>query len=600
MIFSGPFAKARQEQEGGPPIGWTIAACVAALIVPTLIILTGLTAHVLGRGLSQSPVALGGRLSIPMPAAWQQLPAVQQLAVLIGSAAVLACVLSWLLWRTHLGLLRRSRATIEALHRRILQQSLVRAQTEGATAQRPRVEELIATQLPILRSGLVAWWRTVPRSVMVLVSCVVLGLLVDIWLALLAVVSGIFIWRLYLWLSDDEAVQTIDWELARSQQHLVELVQQAPLLARLQTRANVSAAFDEELLRMRRRHGTVDARVARVIPLVGLAAMIAVCVLMLALGVNRFSVSSVMGLPAAVVLGLSLAGAAASAMRLWQTFHRARAASEAAAMVYRFLDGDQDAQHGERVGISGLRDAVELDNVTLTNDVGKAILSSLTLRLEPKSLVAVMGTEAVSTSALIELLLGFGKPNSGKIAIDGISVDEIHANSLARQVSWVGQDGPIWQGTISENLLGTDANGGEVAMQEALRRAGIYEKLSDLSDGMGTVLGPDDERLDGPTRYAIGVARALLRRPAIVVVQEPEAEEAIGDDPCLDSLLFLAQNGSLVIIVPQRLRTLRAADRVILLNGNRLAGEGKHDNLLAGSDLYRHLNYLLFNPYRSL
>jgi len=66
----------------------------------------------------------------------------------------------------------------------------------------------------------------------------------------------------------------------------------------------------------------------------------------------------------------------------------------------------------------------------------------------------------------------------------------------------------------------------------------------------------------------------------------------------LACLKKLSQNGSLVIVLPRRIQTLRSADRVVLLNGPRLAGEGKHSELLANSDLYRHLNYLLFNPYR--
>lgn len=599
MIFSGSFANARHEVDGRQSVGGTIAAVLAALIIPILIVLMGLIAYVLAPGLSTSPVVLGRRLSIPLPDSLLERTPTQQLMVLIAIAAVLAICLAGLLWRNQLGMLRRSRLVIEHFHRQILERSLVRAQREGASAQRARVQELIAHRLPVLRSGLVAWWRVVPRAVLVLVGCVVLGLLVDIWLALLAVICGLIVWRLYVWLADEETDRTVDWELARSQNHLVELVQKAPLLARLQSQAIVAEAFEAELQRMQRRHNYLDNRRSRVIPAVALAALLGICLFLLALGVNRFSTTDALGLPAAVVLGLALSAVAVSALRIGQTVYRTRAAADAATQIYRFLSNDQDTDPGERLGISGLRESVDLDNVTLTNDAGREILSSLTLRLQPRSLVAVMGTDPVSTSALIELLLGFGQPCGGGIAIDGLPIGEIHTNSLSRQVSWVGQDGPIWHGTVSENLLGNHAGGGEAAMQEALRRVGVYEKLSDLSDGLQTVLSPDDERLDSSTRYAIGVARALIRRPAIVVVEEPDTEESFDDDACLDALLFLAENGSLVIILPRRLRTLRAADRVILLNGSRLAGEGKHDHLLANSDLYRHLNYLLFNPYRN-
>lgn len=101
------------------------------------------------------------------------------------------------------------------------------------------------------------------------------------------------------------------------------------------------------------------------------------------------------------------------------------------------------------------------------------------------------------------------------------------------------------------------------------------------------------------TTYAIGVARALVHKPPIVLAMEPPPPaEHMQDDPCLAALQKLVRNGTLVVILPRRLQTLRSADRVVLLNGPRLVGEGKHPQLLADSDLYRHLNYLLFNPYR--
>jgi ABC-type multidrug transport system fused ATPase/permease subunit len=81
-------------------------------------------------------------------------------------------------------------------------------------------------------------------------------------------------------------------------------------------------------------------------------------------------------------------------------------------------------------------------------------------------------------------------------------------------------------------------------------------------------------------------------------MEPPPPAEHVADDPCLKALRKLADQGTLVVVLPRRLSTLRTVDRVVLLNGPRLAGEGKHAELLSSSDLYRHLNYLLFNPYR--
>jgi ABC-type transport system involved in Fe-S cluster assembly fused permease/ATPase subunit len=108
-----------------------------------------------------------------------------------------------------------------------------------------------------------------------------------------------------------------------------------------------------------------------------------------------------------------------------------------------------------------------------------------------------------------------------------------------------------------------------------------------------------DSMLGVETTYAIAVARAILHKPPIVLAMEPSSpDEHLADDPCLKALQKLVEGGALVVMLPRRLQTLRTADRVVLLNGPQLAGEGKHAQLLSDSDLYRHLNYLLFNPYR--
>lgn len=598
MLFSGPFANLRRQTVNGRWFVWTILSLAAGLLIPAMILISGVIATILNRGLDSSPIHFGRRLRLPLPEGLLELSPMLQLSWLVGFVVVLAAILAGLLWWTKLATFARSRACVAQIHRSMLEHGLLHAQSEGSAAQRARIESLVERELPALQDGLVAWWSAVPRVVLTLVGCLTVAVLVDVWLAMLAIVAAVIVWRFRAWLARRDTINTLAWELQQANTQLVEMVQQAPLLARLQTRETVSAAFNERLKRIEKRQAILDAHAARVSPLFGFASILTVSVIVLALGANRFGVPRGVGLPAAEVLGLSLAGAALAALRLVKAVPKIRRGGEAAAVIRHAMDSGDTVELGDRVGITGLRTAVELDNVTLTNNVGQEVLSSLTLRFEPKTLVAVLGTDSVATSALIELLLGFGKPSQGLVTMDGLPIAEIHPNSLSRQVFWIGQDGPIWHGTVRDNLLGVDANGGEEAMMEALRRAGIYEHLSELSDGLATVLSPERETLDGPTRYAIGVARALLRRPAVVVVQEPDTEETLADNRTLEALRYLSDSGSLVIMVPRRLESLRRADRVVLLNGNRFAGEGKHETLLASSDLYRHLNYLLFNPYR--
>jgi ABC-type transport system involved in cytochrome bd biosynthesis fused ATPase/permease subunit len=215
--------------------------------------------------------------------------------------------------------------------------------------------------------------------------------------------------------------------------------------------------------------------------------------------------------------------------------------------------------------------------------------------------VALLGTDTSAVSSLVELMMGFGTPRAGRVTIDDVGLDQLHDRWLKREVLWVGQSGPIWAGSVLENMSSIDSPVDSGAALEVAKKIGIVDKLQSLPEGLQTILDADDSRLDPAAKYGLALARARLRQPSIVIAQEPpnyNHNGLLGDDPGLEVLTELARLGTLVVLLPQRLQSLRAADRVVLLHQGRFAGEGKHEELLATSDLYRHLNYLLFNPFR--
>ncbi|MEX0825092.1 MAG: ABC transporter ATP-binding protein, partial [Pirellulaceae bacterium] len=548
-----PFAQARREVQGGRWVFWQIASCAAALLVPAIVLLGGLIAAVLDRGgLQGSSVAFGQYLHIPIPSGLQDLRPVYQLVFLVAAAAVLGAIYSLVMWLVYRGVYSRARSSIKKLHRQILRRAISGARAEGATAQRRRAEDLIESRLPQLQAGLVSWWRGIPRSAITLFVCVAIALLINVWLAALAAMSGFFVWRLYHWQRASDTLQITEWEIPRARRRLVELVQQAPLLAHLQSGESITQEFDEELARLERRQARIEAVRARSVPLVVLAVLLALCVLVLAIGAHFFAPGSSLGFPSALVLILSLAASASAAARLLRAYRQLGPTREAAVAVYRFLASSGDDALGDRVGITGLREAVEFNNVTLKDDAGRFILSSLTLRLEPRSMVALLGTEPVACGALVELLLGFGTPSDGTVTIDDLPIGEIHPKSLSRHVFWIGSDGPIWHGSVKANLVGADADIEDEAISEAIRSAGISDQIVALEQGLDTIVSPDDEPLTPSLRYGIGVARALLRKPAIVIVQEAEPEpNSLDGHACLDSLRHLADQGSLVVILPR-------------------------------------------------
>lgn len=601
LIRYSTLSQPRQEAESAGGFFTFIWSLTAGILVPALVIMIGLMAVLLNEGgLSSPSTQLGTYLSVPTPPTFAAQAALAQLTELVGLSVVFAAIFSLAIWLQRRSADTRAARIAKTLHTRVLSQSLRSAELEGAATQHVRAQRLIGEQLPSIQAGLSLWYRVIPRSLITLAGCLMVALLVNPWLALLAIASSILLWQLLRRFRKDDQTELNQWEVPRMQNRMAELVGQAPLLARLQSPGLADRTFGNELELLYRRIGERDARLAKIWPILFLAISASVAVLILGLGVNLFEANHSLSLPSALVLGLSLGAAVVAAGRLLALASHLQISGEASDSLYHYLKRSSEiAPSEQRVGLSGLHENVEIAGVTLTESTGQPILSHLSLKFTPGTLVALLGTEAVSTRALAELLMGFGMPAEGRVTIDGVSLRDIHPQALARNVMWIEPDGPIWDGTIYDNLRGNDDTITNSEIVEAVTAVGVYDRLQRLPEGMNTMLTAGDSILDVESTYAIATARALLHRPPILVALEPPPPaEHLSEDPCLKVLRKLVSAGTLVITLPRRLETLRYANRVVLLNGPRLAGEGKHAELLANSDLYRHLNYLLFNPYR--
>ncbi|TWT81843.1 Heterocyst differentiation ATP-binding protein HepA [Planctomycetes bacterium CA13] len=594
-------AAPRRESEASGVWTTNVWTLLAGLLVPVLIVLVGLIATLLNSsGFSASHVRLGSYLAVDIPEQFvAQRPLFQLLELVLISFGV-AVLFSFAMWMQRRHADARARSVVKSLHLKVLRQSLRRAEVEGAAAQYVRAEQLIGVHLPLVQEGLSMWYRAIPRSALMLVGCVVVALLVNVWLAVLAVISGVLLWLLYQWLRTSEGDEVTQWEVPRSRNRMAEIVGQAPLLARLRTQGLADRAFEAELDSLYRNLALEETRHGRLWPALFLATSVAVSILVLGLGGHLLMGDSGLSVPSALVLGLALAAAVASAGRLFRLSNQLKVSDESCDAIYSYLQRSADAPASEnRVGLAGLRDSVNIEDVTLQDSTGKAILRNLSLKLSPRSMVALMGTETVSTRALTELIMGFGRPNEGMVSIDGIPLLDVHPQALSRTVMWVEPAGPLWDGTIEENVRGGDRGINNSDLVETLEQLDIYERLQRLPEGLNTYVTIGDTQLHSELTYAIGIARAMLQKPSVLIAMEPPPPaEHLPEDPCLECLKKLSESGTLVVMLPRRLQTLRLADRVVLLNGPRLAGEGKHAELLASSDLYRHLNYLLFNPYR--
>ncbi|OYP37459.1 ABC transporter ATP-binding protein [Rhodopirellula sp. MGV] len=578
-------------------------ALLAGILVPVLVLVFGLISFLLEtKSIEQSPVRLGVNLSVPLPEAFIDQAPLMQLTQLTSLAFAISVMFCFAVWRHRRVADRRAMAITKSLHYQILKQSVRRAELEGAAAQSASARALIGRHLPSLGRGLSLWYRVVPRSVLLLLGCVTVALVVHIYLAIIAVISGVMMWRLYTKVRGTDVEDAGKWEQPQLRDQIASLVARAPQMARLQAKGIAEESFRHEVDQLYHSLDDNESRRGRIWPTLFLAASAAIAIMVIGLGLNLLETDLGLSLSSAIVLGLALAGAFSAVWRILSLGRHLRTVSGPACdFVYAYLKTSDEATPSEqRVGLAGLRDGVEFRDVSLFGSHGQPILNHITTGFKPRSLAVLLGTDSVSTQAMAEMLMGFGRPATGEVRIDGLKLLDVHPASLSKNVMWIDPSGPLWDGTIEENLAGGDSTLNSSDIVEALREVDVYEQISRLPEGLSTYASVEDKSLSTEATYGIGLARALLHRPPILLVSEPPSiSTQLDDDPCLRALNKLVSQGSLVVVLPRRLQTLRSADRVILLNGADLAGEGRHADLLSDSDLYRHMNYLLFNPYRS-
>jgi ABC-type multidrug transport system fused ATPase/permease subunit len=156
-------------------------------------------------------------------------------------------------------------------------------------------------------------------------------------------------------------------------------------------------------------------------------------------------------------------------------------------------------------------------------------------------------------------------------------------------------------GTVQDNLLPPTARNSGLDLNEALARSQVAEAVRQLPDGLATLISPGDDRLVGDTPFRLAIARASLTKSSVFVIEEPAIHyDAAMEQQTLAGMRSLVSPETFTIVLPQRLLTLRQCDLLVMLHDHQLVACGTHAELLQQHELYRHLNYLRFNPFRGL
>ena len=283
----------------------------------------------------------------------------------------------------------------------------------------------------------------------------------------------------------------------------------------------------------------------------------------------------------------------------WLAMRKLRKQAErSASAIYEYVGREPELQ--QPVGahfVPPLRKKITFENVTLQNARGRTILEGFSADIPAGSKVALMSLDEESCYAIACLIPRLIDPKAGRVRFDGLDLRDSTLESIRAQVAAVLQADLVFSDTVAANIGLGDDSYDLPRIVEAAKAAHAHKFIQELAQGYETRIGPMGTYLKHDQQYRIGLARAFLHDPSIVILEEPKlALDEDVKDLIDDSVTRLAARRTMLIL-PHRLSTIRSSDLVLTIQNGRLESSGTPRDLQASSKLFRHLQYVEFNQF---
>ena len=273
-----------------------------------------------------------------------------------------------------------------------------------------------------------------------------------------------------------------------------------------------------------------------------------------------------------------------------RTIGKVQGALASARRVLRTLENEPEVR--DRPGAitaPRFRGQVEFQDVSFGYDAARPVLEHINFKAEPGQTIAIVGLTGAGKTTLVSLITRFYDPTSGSVRIDGHDLTEYSVKSLREQVAIVLQDPLLLSGTLAENIRYGRLDASDSEVEAAARAAYAHAFISQLPERYETRLGDEGTQLSGGERQRISIARALLRDAPILILDEPtSALDARAEAHIFEALATLMKERT-TFVIAHRLSTVRHADQILVLDGGRIIGFGKHEQNLQAVPLYREL-----------
>ncbi len=276
--------------------------------------------------------------------------------------------------------------------------------------------------------------------------------------------------------------------------------------------------------------------------------------------------------------------------RLGQTLDLYQRAMASTTRVMDLLDTPITIRSGKiSLPIDSVGGEIEFQNITFAYHQRQPVIANLTLTIPAGQTIAIVGSTGSGKSTLVKLLFRFYEVQQGRIILDGVDVRDIILYDLRRAMGLVSQDVFLFHGTVRENIAYGSPNASFEKIVMAAKIAEAHEFISQLPQGYDTIVGERGQKLSGGQRQRLSIARAILKNPPILILDEAtsavdnETEAAIAV-----SLGKITQNRT-TIMIAHRLSTIRHADRIYVLEYGKIIEQGTHEQLLDRQGIYANL-----------